>query len=125
MLKATILAYSNNLINGVIARVPGAGGKKYFCAPTTKTAEFEVRYTKGTKARKKHLLCVISVIFRSIMVRSSLETYSTKAAAVGESRLTMQGPGPNRSSRTEPPTLRRFYSVFPKKKKKNAFLGIF
>jgi len=85
-------------------------------APPTKTAEFEVK-NKHESSKKKHLLCVTSVIFGSNKVRTTLEKHSTKATAVGESnnaagRKDLQPPEANRDSRAEPPTLRRFYSLF-------------
>jgi len=37
------------------------------------------------KTKPKHLLCVISVIFRSNKVRSMLETHTKETTAIGES----------------------------------------
>jgi len=42
------------------------------------------RHESTEKTKPKHLLRVTSVIFRSNKIRPTLETYSTKAVAVGE-----------------------------------------
>jgi len=77
---------------------------------------------RGKQKKTEHLLCVISLIFRSNKLRSTLETHTTKATAVGESRLAMWGFGGEVSSRLRPIGVRgqcprrcgNFTAFFPK-----------
>jgi len=63
-----------------VACVPGAREQKYFCAPPTKTAEFNVknRHKSAKKTKPEHLCVLLLLFFGSNKVRSTLETHSTK-----------------------------------------------
>jgi len=61
-------------ISAVTIRYPASGGKKYYYAPPTKTAEFEVKIRQMRKKQEQNISCCYFCFFNSIKRVMALET---------------------------------------------------
>jgi len=107
-------------------------GKNYFWAPTNRIAEFEVKIGAKSGEKQKQNICCNHFSSFSIAIKRvyHLKMHLDKAVTAGGSNnagvwgRSLKPPEANGSSEAEPPTLRRFFSFFPKIECFLAYFGL-
>jgi len=108
--------FSSTTPSGV-ARYPATWGNKYSCAPclqNTQSLKWK-SVNKCGRSKNRTVTVVILFFFEGNKTHFSARNKLGKAVIVGRSYNAGVSPEANGGSGTEPPTLRRYFTVFSKK----------